>query len=105
MNDMFMKEYTANEILELLRSHRTLLQKYKVNRIGLFGSHSRDESNNESDIDLIVDFEEKNFDNFIGLAFDLEDIFGRKVDLLTEKGISPYILPSIKNEIRWYETR
>jgi hypothetical protein len=100
-----MKEYTANEILEILKVHRTLLQKYKVNRIGLFGSHSRDESNNESDIDLLVDFEEKTFDNFIDLAFELEILFGRKVDLLTEKSISSYILPYIKNEVRWYETR
>jgi predicted nucleotidyltransferase len=100
-----MKEYTANEILEILRTHKSLLKKYKVNRIGLFGSHSRNQSNNESDIDLIVDFEEKTFDNFIELAFDLEDLFGRKVDLLTEKGISPYILPYIKDDINWYETR
>ena len=100
-----MKNYTANEILETLKIHKALLQKYKVKRIGLFGSHTRNESDNESDIDLLVDFEEKTFDNFIELAFDLEDLFGRKVDLLTEKGISPYILPFIKDEIRWYETR
>lgn len=100
-----MKEYTASEILEILETHKTILQKYKVNRIGLFGSHSRNESNNESDIDLLVDFEEKTFDNFIDLAFELEILFGRKVDLLTEKSISPYILPYIKNEVRWYETR
>ncbi len=100
-----MKEYTANEILEILRNHKSLLTKYKVKRIGLFGSQSRNQTNNESDIDFLVDFEEKTFDNFIELAFDLEDLFGRKVDLLTENGISPYILPLIKNDIRWYETR
>ncbi len=100
-----MKEYTANEILEILRNHKSLLTKYKVKRIGLFGSQSRNQTNNESDIDLLVDFEEKTFDNFIELAFDLEDLFGRKVDLLTENGISPYILHLIKNDIRWYETR
>jgi uncharacterized protein len=100
-----MKNYTTSEIIEILKTHNTLFQKYKVNRIGLFGSQSRNESNIESDIDLLVDFEEKNFDNFIELAFELEDIFGRKIDLLTDKGISPYILPYIKNEVRWYETK
>ncbi|HCY76203.1 MAG TPA: nucleotidyltransferase [Ignavibacteriales bacterium] len=100
-----MKEYTANEIFEILRDHKSVLKKYKVNRIGLFGSHSRNQSNDSSDIDFLVDFEEKTFDNFIELAFELEELFGRKVDLLTEKGTSPYILPFIKNEIRWYETR
>jgi predicted nucleotidyltransferase len=100
-----MKEYTANEILEILRTHKSLLKKYKVKRIGLFGSQSSNQSDTESDIDFLVDFEEKTFDNFIGLAFDLEEIFGKKIDLLTEKGISPYILPYIKNEVRWYEAR
>ena len=100
-----MKEYSASEILEILKSHRNLLREYKVNRIGLFGSHSRNEPNNISDIDLLVDFEEKTFDNFIELAFELEEIFGRKIDLVTETGISPYFLPYIRNEIKWYEAR
>jgi len=98
-----MKNYTANEILETLKIHKALLQKYKVKRIGLFGSHTRNESDNESDIDLLVDFEVKTFDNFIELAFELEKLFGRKVDLLTKKGLSPYMLPYIIDEVRWYE--
>ncbi|MFA5803932.1 MAG: nucleotidyltransferase family protein [Melioribacteraceae bacterium] len=98
-----MKNYSSNEILEILKRHKELLKRYKVKRIGLFGSFLRNESNNESDIDLLVDFEEKSLDNFIDLAFELEEIFDRKVDLLTEKGISPYILPYVQNEVRWYE--
>jgi predicted nucleotidyltransferase len=98
-----MKDYSSNEILEILKRHKELLKRYKVKRIGLFGSFLRNESNNESDIDLLVDFEEKSLDNFIDLVFELEEIFDRKVDLLTEKGISPYILPYVQNEVRWYE--
>lgn len=98
-----MKNYSSTEIFEILSRNKELLKKYRVKKIGLFGSFVRDESNNESDIDLLVDFEEKSFDNFIGLVFELEKIFGRKVDLLTEKGISPYILPFVQNEVRWYE--
>lgn len=98
-----MKNYSSNEILEILKRHKELLKRYKVRRIGLFGSFLRNESNNESDIDLLVDFEEKSLDNFIDLVFELEEIFDRKVDLLTEKGISPYILPYVQNEVRWYE--
>ncbi|HMN24919.1 MAG TPA: nucleotidyltransferase family protein [Ignavibacteriaceae bacterium] len=100
-----MKQYTANEIFELLKVHKALLKKYKVNKIGLFGSHSRNDADNKSDIDLLVEFDEKTFDNFIELVFELERLFGKKVDLLTEEGISPYILPYIKNEIMWYEAR
>jgi len=98
-----MKKYSSDQIIEILKSHRELLKKYSVRRIGLFGSSSRNESSKTSDIDLLVDFENKSFDNFIDLAFELEKIFDRKVDLLTEKGISPYILPFVQNEIRWYE--
>ncbi|MFA4924867.1 MAG: nucleotidyltransferase family protein [Ignavibacteriaceae bacterium] len=98
-----MKKYSSDQIIEILKSHRELLKKYSVIRIGLFGSFSRNESTKRSDIDLLVEFEDKSFDNFIDLAFELENIFGRKVDLLTKKGISPYIFPLVQNEIRWYE--
>lgn len=98
-----MKKYSSDEIIDILKAHRTLLKKYSVIKIGLFGSFSRNESTKTSDIDLLVDFKDKSFDNFIDLAFELEKIFDRKVDLLTEKGISPYIFPLVKNEILWYE--
>jgi predicted nucleotidyltransferase len=94
---------SSKEIFAILKSNRELLKKYKVKRIGLFGSYVRDEASKKSDIDMLVDLEEKTFDNFIELAFALEKIFNKKVDLLTEKGISPYILTYIKNEVRWYE--
>ncbi|MBL1213841.1 MAG: nucleotidyltransferase family protein [Ignavibacteriae bacterium] len=98
-----MQNYTSTEILDILKKHRDLLVKYGVRRIGLFGSFARNESSDQSDIDLIVDFKEKTFDNFMDLSFALENIFNRKVDLLTDKAISPYILPYVKNEISWYE--
>jgi predicted nucleotidyltransferase len=94
---------SSKEIFEILQRNHHLLKKYRVKKIGLFGSYVRDKASKKSDIDLLVDFEEKTFDNFIELAFELEKIFNRKVDLLTEKGISPYILPYIKNEVLWYE--
>jgi predicted nucleotidyltransferase len=94
---------SSKDIFEILRRNRSLLKKYRVRKIGLFGSYGRDEALRESDIDLLVDFENKSIDNFIELAFALEELFGRRVDLLTEKGISPYILPYIRNEVQWYE--
>jgi len=99
-----MKTYTSKEIFEILKTNRELLKKYRVKKIGLFGSVLRNEPGDKSDIDLLVEFEEKTFDNFIDLAFELDELFGQKVDLLTEKGISPYILPHIQNNIQWYET-
>jgi predicted nucleotidyltransferase len=94
---------SSEDIFKILQKNKSLLRKYHVRKIGLFGSYVRDEASRKSDIDLLVDFEEKTFDNFIELAFELEKLFNRKVDLLTEKGISPYILPYIRNEVQWYE--
>lgn len=76
-----MQVYTSTEIFEILQKNRKLLKKYKVRKIGLFGSLSRDE---------------KTFDNFMELSFELEKLFNRKVDLITDKAISSYILPYIK---------
>lgn len=98
-----MRELTSKEIFDILKKNRELLKKYRVRKIGLFGSYVRNQASSESDIDFIVDFEEKTFDNYLELSFALEDLFNKKVDLLTEKGISPYILPYIQNEVQWYE--
>jgi len=89
------------EVLDKLRENRNILKRFGVRRIGVFGSIVRGEEREGSDIDIIVEFEEdkKNFDNFINLAFFLEDLLGRKVDLLTPESISPYIKPSIEKEI------
>ena len=56
-----------------------------------------------SDIDVLVEFEKPSFDNFMDLLFFLEDLFGKKVDLVTTKGISPYISPFVKKEVVWCE--
>jgi len=98
-----MDTLSSKQIFKILERNRELLKNYSVKRIGLFGSQARNEATSKSDIDLLVDFENKSFDNFIELAFELERIFNRKVELLTEQGISPYMLPYIKKEIQWYE--
>ncbi len=98
-----MKKITSQEIFELLKKNESLLKRYSVKKIGLFGSQSRNDSSESSDIDFLVDFEEKTFDNFIDLNFALEDIFHTKVDLVTEAGASPHIFPYIEKEVVWYE--
>jgi predicted nucleotidyltransferase len=93
------------EIFELLARNESRLRRLGVKRCGLFGSFTRGEQNDGSDVDILVEFEEgrKSFDNFMALAFFLEDLFGRKVDLLTPESLSPYIGPHILNEVE-YET-
>lgn len=94
---------TKQEILRALRAHRDILKKYGVKRIGLFGSYVRGEQKEDSDIDFLVEFEQVDFDNFMDLAFFLEDYFGRKVELITNGSLSPYVQPYVEKEIEWYE--
>ncbi len=84
-------------IYEDLQKNKAILEQYGVMQIGLFGSFVRDEGTDESDIDFLVDFEpgKKTFKNFMDLAFFLEDLFQRKVEVLTRQGLSPYIGPHI----------
>ncbi len=74
-----------------------------VKRIGLFGSFERDEATLDSDIDLLVEFEpgEKTFDHFMQLAFLLEDLLERRVELVTREALSPYIGPHILDEVEY----
>lgn len=96
-----MAKLSKEMIFELLRKNRAQLQKYGEKKLGLFGSFVRGENNEASDIDFLVEFEEgkKNYDNFIELAFLLEDIFKKQVVLLTSESMSPYLKPYILKEI------
>jgi predicted nucleotidyltransferase len=74
-----------------------------VKRCGLFGSFARGEQHGQSDVDLLVEFEEgqKSFDNFMHLIFFLEEVFGRKVEVITPESLSPYVGPHILREVEY----
>ncbi len=90
---------TKDKILELLQSeYPVLAARFGVKRIGLFGSFATGHPDDTSDIDLVVDFDRPIGFQFMGLAEYLENVFGRKVDLLTEAGIQGIrIKPIAKN--------
>jgi uncharacterized protein len=88
--------------IDILRSHEEeIKERFAVKRIGLFGSFVRGEETKESDIDILVEFDDPTFRNFMNLAFFLEDLFGRRVDLLTPEGISHRIRPNVEKEVVW----
>ncbi len=64
---------------------------------------ARGEQKDSSDVDILVDFEKPTFDNFMNLVFFLEDIFQRKVDLVTQSSLSHYIGPYVNKEVVWAE--
>ncbi len=92
------------DALNILKAHeKEVKRKFGVRKIGIFGSHARGEEKETSDVDILVEFEEPTFRNFMGLAFYLEDLFDREVDLVTVKGLSPYIRPYVEREVVWSE--
>jgi len=95
-----MQALNKEVIFKILEKNRGKLKDHYVKRLGLFGSILRGDSTDVSDIDFIVEFEEgkKNYDHFIELAFLLEKIFKKKVDLLTIDALSPYMKPKILKE-------
>jgi predicted nucleotidyltransferase len=92
---------TKHEVFRALQYNRNSLKAFGVKRIGLFGSFVRGGQHAESDIDLLVEFEEgqKSFDAFMELSFFLEDIFNHKVELVTVESLSPYLGPHILAEV------
>jgi uncharacterized protein len=103
MKNQKSRELSAAGIMRLIRQHKDLLDACMVKRIGLFGSYARGEQRRDSDIDFMVEFRKPDFDAFMDLAFALEDIFGKKVELITPPGLSPHLKPIIEKEVRWYE--
>ena len=68
-------------------------------RIAIFGSYARDQATRESDLDILVRFvTPKSLLELIRIERELSELLGIKVDLLTEKAISPYLIDRIREE-------
>jgi predicted nucleotidyltransferase len=91
------------EALDIINKHEKEIRALGVKRYGFFGSFLREQHTEQSDIDILVEFEpgQKTFDNFMRLAFLLEELLGRKVDLVTVESLSPYIGPHILEEVEY----
>jgi uncharacterized protein len=76
-----------------------------VKRLGLFGSFSRGEARPDSDVDVLVGFrpEAKTYDNLFEVGEALEEVFHRKIDLVTEEGLSPHVGPTILREVKYVD--
>jgi predicted nucleotidyltransferase len=87
-------------VLDRLKAQAPALRRrYGVASLAVFGSMARGDEREDSDVDVLVAFEGKaTFDDFMGLKLDLEDLLGRRVDLLTPKCLSPAMEAEIREE-------
>jgi predicted nucleotidyltransferase len=100
-----MKTYdlAKNDIRDVIARNHHKIKALGVKKLGLFGSFVRQEQTAQSDIDILAEFEpdRKNFDSFMQLSFLLEDMFERRVELVTPEALSCHIRPYILSEVEY----
>jgi len=89
---------TSSEVLELLARNRERIRSFGVRSLALFGSAVRDEATPASDLDFLVEFDRKTFDNYMDLKFFLEELLGRPVDLVLKDAVKPRLREPILAE-------
>ena len=88
--------------LDQIEQHAAELRRLGARRMGVFGSCARGEEQTDSDVDVYIEFEDnaRTFDNFFDIHVLLERLFGRPIDLVTDKALSEtkarLILPTVK---------
>lgn len=89
-----------NSLLKILHEHRQEIRRnFGVKSLRIFGSTVRGENKPESDIDILVEFNgPATFDEYVDLKIFLEDLLGKKIDLVTEKALKPRLRPNIEKE-------
>ena len=93
---------TRDDILSFLKAHKQeLRQGYGVTQMGLFGSYARQAENEDSDIDIVVEFEadKKTLRNFFGFKRYLEENLGNSVDLGIESALKPIVRNAVTKDI------
>ena len=92
---------TKKDVVDRLSDVEGRLRSLGVKRLGLFGSFVREEQVPASDVDVLVEFEpaRKSFDNFMRIAFLLEEVLERPVELVTTEALSPHLGPRILEEV------
>ena len=77
-----------------------ICQRNDIEFCALFGSFARGEASKESDIDLLVKFSKPKGFDWLDAAFEIEDALGKKVDLVTEKGLSPHVREYVLKDLQ-----
>jgi len=91
-----------NDILNKLKELKPFLKReYSVKEIGLFGSFASDSARDDSDIDLLVELEKPIGWKFFSLEIYLEQIFGRKIDLVTKNALRDRLKEDILNKVNY----
>ncbi|MBN2039141.1 MAG: nucleotidyltransferase domain-containing protein [Spirochaetes bacterium] len=91
---------TRSEILKILKKYKDEnAKKYGINKIGLFGSYSRNKANNESDIDIIIETIDPDIFKLVHIKEDLEHEFKKSIDIVRKReNMNPYLKKHIEKD-------
>ena len=92
---------TRDDVLDLLRTHKTVLaERFGVTGLALYGSFARDQATDESDVDILVQFETTpDWRNYFGAQFYLEDLLGRQVDFAMDEELRAEFRPYVERDL------
>jgi hypothetical protein len=106
--ELSIKEEQADKKLNIDKINKSLLKikpkiikvlkKYNIKKAGIFGSYVRGKEKKDSDIDILIEPPKGIGFGFVGIQFELEDKLGRKVDLVSYNGLSPYLKDKILSQ-------
>ncbi|MFT4204857.1 MAG: nucleotidyltransferase family protein [Chitinophagaceae bacterium] len=90
-------------LFHTLKANSTRIKSFGVKSLGVFGSFANGIPDAASDVDFLVGFdpEKKTFDNFMELSFFLEELLGRKVEIVTPQSLNRHIGPHILNNAEY----
>ena len=97
---------TIDEVMEILSKQSTIFRSvYSVTGMGIFGSCVKGTLKKRSDIDVLVSFEQgrKDLFNYMRLKMHLEELLGRKVDLVIKEAVKTRIRDRILSEVRYVQ--
>jgi predicted nucleotidyltransferase len=89
---------TREEIQTVIKNY---LAQYPISRIGIFGSFARQEEHKDSDIDILVTFEEPiSLFTLVRIHRELSELLNRKVDIVSEKYLHPRMREAIRKDLK-----
>jgi uncharacterized protein len=97
--NLIMFTTSRDDVFSTLKSNRAKIKRYGVKSLALFGSAARNRLRKTSDVDILVQFEQPTWANYIGLKFYLQDLLGREVDLVTPNGLKPAVRSSVEKDL------
>ena len=89
-----------NEIITILRNNKkNLFSKYPLESMAIFGSYSRGDEAENSDVDILVELNGSIGFNFLHLNYEIEELLNRKVDLISKRGLKQAFINEIEHEL------